>query len=519
MREGRPSSRRSMGHDTVPVIPKYRADAAFGLVEVVVGMLLMTIIISGAVLTMVGSGSALRSADVHRMRAEVARAAVQHLSEHQAWGRLDGDPCVRRYDNGSPPRVRSRWNVSCLVADQPFVRQQIDGRTVEFEVRATARLIDSEVDGTEEDDKDGRVPDWFELHIEVTGGAAGSKPYVLDASTDSATRGTGGVLVVRTCLLDAQVDDRVELGECREPGTLPLAAPSGAGASVDRDLVAFAVAPSWAKEISVRPTSTTCSVTRLQPNGQTGQAMPLTTDGRGEWTSPTALNPGTYQVSCQTPTPAGDAADYEPWPARTRPVDGKLKIEEGRTSTAFFAFQPKAVPVKINQGTIHYWRFKICTPMSCTPVQTRAEWAAEFHQYQPGAHPPHVVGVQPVPSPYGRLRLPPAAYGSKGVTVQLRPGLYGNTVLAGANQYYLYTGTRNNTSLGVEFGAPINWFYVKGDGSVVTGPADTGNSGLWIVKWFCRDRDTPIQLPCAEGPVPQGRGGLALGGAQGRGGT
>jgi Tfp pilus assembly protein PilV len=472
-------------------------ERGFGLVEVLIAALLLMIVATSAVYMLVSSGRSLRTADVHRMRAEVARAVVQQLSESQAWGATN--PACRE----SALPGRPACNVSALVANRPYLTQHIAGKRVSFTVAATAQGIDSPADGVGPADRDRRVPDWFELRVVVAGGGP-PKPLVLDASTDSATRGTGGLVLVRACAASNQSDDRIEPGTCDRAVDVSVPPPSGTGPSLDRDRVAYAVAPTWAKHVRLEPAVVRCSL-----NGPRGATQSLVTSSVGNWISPVGLAPGTWRLACSTPS------GFEPWSALTTPVGGTLNVQEGRTTTAFVMYRRPPRTVTIHQATIHYFRYQTCSASRCIGPLTRTTFEQRFETYGTDAL---RIPIQPIPSPYGRQSLPVAVEGSNGVRVSLRPGLYGNTVAAGTSQYYLYTGTENRTSLGVEFGAPISWFYVHPDGRVETGPADQDRSGLWLVRWYCHSGDSPIQLACPEGRVPIGRGPLQLGGAGGRGG-
>lgn len=471
------------------------SESAFGVVEALIAALLLTVIAAGAMMMLASSGRSLRASDVHRMRTEVARATVQHLSGSQEWGRT-----VAACRDSSLPG-RAPCDVSALVAQQPWLTQRIGARRATFRVSATAQGVDSPVDGTGPADRDRRTPDWFELRVVVEGGGAGS--LTLDASTDSATRGTGGLVLVRTCAAPGQADERVEPGTCERSGSITMPPPSGSGPSLDRDLVPYAVAPGWAKQVAIQPISVRCT---LQGPGGTHA---LQTSANGTWLAPTGLEPGTWRVQCATPP------GFEPWERRTTPAGGTLTVEEGRTATAFVMYRRPPVSVRLNQGTIHYFRYQVCSSRSCIGPLERSTFERRFERYDTSAL---QIPIQAIPSPYGRLALAPAATASAGTDLALHPGLYGNTALAGNDQYYVYTGDEDGSALGVDFGAPISWFYVHPDGRVETGPGDDAGSGLWLVRWYCHSGDTPMQMPCPEGRVPQGRGPLALGGAGGRGG-
>jgi hypothetical protein len=234
----------------------------------------------------------------------------------------------------------------------------------------------------------------------------------------------------------------------------------------------------------------------------------LRTTSHGSWITPAGLRPGSYGLRCAPP------AGYEPWERHTTPAQGVLNVTEGHTSSAFVMFRRAPVEVTVNQGTIHYFRYQVCNDRRCLAPKVRSTFARRFEQYDTKALD---VRFQPIPSPYGRLPLPGAVTASAGASVSLHPGLYTNTVLAGSDQYYLYVGERMSTELGVEFGAPISWFYVHPDGTVDSGPADGAGSGLWMVRWYCHEGDSPIQMACPEGRVPEGRGPLRLGGSGGDG--
>ncbi|MCW2974263.1 MAG: hypothetical protein JWN72_2536 [Thermoleophilia bacterium] len=269
---------------------------------------------------------------------------------------------------------------------------------------------------------------------------------------------------------------------------------------------AYALAPRWAKQMTVQPVAARCSLT------SSSAVTPIQTTSSGSWISPAALPVGRYHLSCSTPQ------GFEPWTSRTKPVDGVLQVEEGRTASAVLVFRRPRVTVPIHQATVHYFRYISCSTVAgrkrCSDPQLDMSISKRFENVDRSEL---NLGVQAVPSPYGRVPLARAVVMNAGADLSLLPGLYGNTALAGGDQWYLYTAAHSNSSIGVDFGAPISWFYVHPDGRVETGPGDPSGTGLWMARWYCHSERDP-QQPCPEGNVPQGRGPLAVGGSGGRGG-
>jgi type II secretory pathway pseudopilin PulG len=474
-------------------------DAGFGLVEVIIACLLIAASVAVLANAVVGSSRALSRSEAKRLQTETARSAIQYLSGDQQWAVTRPD-CRASVVTGAP------CSVTDLLQGQTLLERRANGQTVTFAATATALGVDSPTDGRGASDTDRRVPDWFDITVTIMPppNIAGTGPVRITGSSNSAQRASGGMLTVRGCIAREQADDRIELGTCDAEREFSLDAPgSDGGASLDRDNLSWAVAPSWARSVVVAPArDRQCSLT-----GPQQIRFSLTSDG--SWTTPTGLQPGRYRVACGAPS------GYVPWTAKSRPAGGIVDIREDRPSTVFLAWQPAPVDgVRIRQSTIHFNYRRICSLAGCH-TETPSVYRPQSQNY---SYAPQALSMRLVPAPYGRVPLGPASTGADGVVLDdVLPGLYGNTVIAGNVQMYLYGATRQGNG-GHEFNTPVNWIYVHRDGRVEWAP--TGNQPeLYQVQWWCHSGEVSGQLPCPGGAIPPGRGALPLGGAGGQGGT
>lgn len=479
--------------------PHHDTQAGIGLVEVIIGMVIALVAITLVAQAVMSSGRSITGAKARAKQAEVARLAFTQLRSDQRWG-ARGGAC-------GAVALGQRCDVSSLVQGDAIRSQRVDGQQLTFEVAASAVGIDSPADNTAAGvDRDRRVPDWYEITVRVTapGTLRGVDPLVMTETSDSSSRSTGGVLVVRACAATDQADDRVDLGACSAPRTVPMAGPEQTSGAGDLDAGAWASAPDWARTVRIEPVAVDCTA-----QGPTG-TISLRTGADGSWSAPDGLASGSWTIRCSPP------GGLVPWLARSAPQSGVVRVQEGRTAEVLVAFQPAPVEVRIRQATIHFSRYRYVLNGVRTPDLFRTAFAETFQEYDRSASP---QSGRLVPAPYGRAPLSwPSGASATGLKMPaVAPGLYSSALLAGDYQHYLYSAGSPVDSLPYNFADPIQWMYVHRDGRVEIHPQqDVG--GLWMVRWWCH-QDQQGDLPCPGGRVPSGRGALWLGGAGGSGGS
>lgn len=188
-----------------------RREDGFGVVEIVIAALLLTVVVSAVAMAMLG-GTKLqtRTGTVERLD-EVARLSFQHLRGDSSWMRN----CTTI---GTWCDVRAQIDADLLEDDG--LGGACSGGTYRHELtEARVMPVDSAGDGQGSSDGDGATIDYFRVRIVVSVPAcARTRLGALSSTFESALDRRGdiprGSLTVEVCAAVNQVDERMSISGC-----------------------------------------------------------------------------------------------------------------------------------------------------------------------------------------------------------------------------------------------------------------------------------------------------------------
>jgi hypothetical protein len=291
--------------------------------------------------------------------------------------------------------------------------------TVTHTLRITATAVDLAADGTGAADADSRQIDVYRLHVEDTVRgpmlpAAGTIQRG-DASINPSVRGRTGVVRVRMCAIDAQVDERMGTGLCSAASgggaaaarTLPIDPPlagSCVGAAVQLICNPWTAAEAADNSLAERYTDASirpmagASVTINGPLAGTSITRTVTMGAQGSM-DVTGLEPGQYRIV----TPAvvsWNGRRWVTWSSHSVPSSGYLIVDKGTMREATLLMRPERPTIRVRLETVNR-----TNPLINPVIEPRAR----FNQ---------TVRLMPVPSDRASLERGSAQNG----WTQISPG-------------------------------------------------------------------------------------------------
>lgn len=194
-----------------------RADGGFGVVEVIIAVLIMLVVASTIGLA-ASSGNNLRGAA--RLSASLTEAG-RNIHEDIATDRTWMKSCQTI---GHACR-----DVESAISESSKQIKDVGG-TLGY-VRATATPLDSRVDGIGANDKDGLVPDYFQVRVVIRPAADVAARYRTTPARSERTFSTTidgrgeqafGSVAIELCRVMNQVDERMSIQGCAPQGASPI---------------------------------------------------------------------------------------------------------------------------------------------------------------------------------------------------------------------------------------------------------------------------------------------------------
>lgn len=373
-----------------------RQEDGFTLVEVIVAAVVMVLVIAAAAIAFTSASRTQSQAKIGSRGREVATTVLRKLQGDTSWIAT----CEAAVPVGTFPPVCT-IPVASVVSAHDRLLQEGDG-TVTHTVTIRATPLDLPGDEIGDADRDRRPVDIWRLSVvnRVTGPAmsdAGAR-YTADGTVNPAVRGTTGVVRLRMCAADRQIDERLGLGLCSNETTgaaatrtLDIAAPPGAsctGATANLVCNPWNAAELADNSLSERYTSVRvrpmpgATVTLVGPLSGNSASRTITMAANGA-ADVQGLRPGQYRVTVASPLAWGGGS-WATWSSHSVPSGGHLIVEKGGLREATLLMRPRMPEVRLNVETLN----------RTDPFNPVVEPAARFTQ---------TVRLMPIPT--GRTNL------------------------------------------------------------------------------------------------------------------
>ncbi len=395
----------------------YARERGFTLIEVLIAVILLAIVAGGATMAIAGSTHGTSQVKIGDRQKSIASGVLNRLLANRAW--------IKTYNCGL-----GACDISSAIKQDDTLLAEPDG-TIKHTVRVVATGLDlpSDTDASGKD-ADRQVPDVYRIDVTVTTDAPSEvvalKPWSVSGTLDMSVRSTTGTLLLRSCEVSVQPDERSSTGLCTSGArTLPILPPGGTSTYCPTSVTIENATPecaAWRQAVaaavpgvaavttmSVAPVSVSFTLEGPMAGG-TKKTVSVTTDSNG-LAEVANLEPGRYEL-----TPAASSSSVL-WASHSVPSGGDVTIQAGGINEAVQVFRPAGRDV-----TIDLDHFDITDPAD--------------EVVRDGAWDPHAIKLVPVPN--GRAALANGedrgwtkiVRGMKSVTLKaVTPGLYQMSVL------------------------------------------------------------------------------------------
>lgn len=537
----------------------------FTVVEVLVATIVMAMVAAVVARSVVASGSSQLRSKARTQQTALADGALERLQADGTWSKRT--TCINTV--GKPA------SQGCFISDAAvdcgagtsamdaagwcIVTTATDTGAQRFRVRVLGSGYDSAADGTglvkgsADPDRDGLIPDFYHVIVEVQAETGTNTFDVngtqrLEGDVNPVMRANAGSVEIRTCMLTTQVDHRQPVTVCHASPSLQMYPPVGytstndgryksgsSGGSSSVDGVAWSVAGSMDPsklELEFRPVGnvryTLSPITSVGAPDPSRPVITGSTDAKGIGVTP-SVTAGQYRVTFQN-LPPGAA----PWNDHSLPGDGLLSVSTGSTTHVSQVFEPipRAVTINFSWRHDHVRRDFVGDPG--TVLYT--EYELNYHDNNSLrliAAPLERVPINGV-NPTGRVlgdgvTLRVNSTDSTATFTNVAPGLYSPYLVEGggtSNVFQRGAVTDQRLDVGPLFpgtvGGPpsavyprsLDFLWVDADGTVTGGDAGATINTFWLNDYdqSCEPMGTP---QCGAGGGGGGGGGASPSGGSG----
>jgi hypothetical protein len=190
-------------------------ERAFGLVEVIIAVLLLTVVIAAVALAMGGGQSLRGAARLQAAMTESGKNVQESLSQDRAW-------------TNSCTTIGAKCAIAAAIRPDDLKLQDIDGESaiVDTDINHTYAIpTDSDVDLIGDNDRDGVIPDYYRVSVRILPSADVAARYMTTqakaartfvTSIDPTGKRLEGSLTVQGCRVTNQIDERMSIQGCTQ---------------------------------------------------------------------------------------------------------------------------------------------------------------------------------------------------------------------------------------------------------------------------------------------------------------
>ncbi len=334
-----------------------RRESAFTIVEVIVAGIIVAIVVAAAGVALAGALNGKSRAKVTSRGQSVASAVLRKMQADTSWL----VSC-----STTAPGATCDVPTTAVLTPGDRLTEELNG-TVTHTLTITATAVDLAADQLAENDLDSRPVDIFRIHVEnrVTGAMlpAAGVTHVADGVINPSVRGRTGVVRLRMCAIDRQIDERIGTGLCAtsSPDPISLKPPlasscAGAAGATTNQVICLpwnaAEAADAERYTSVRIRPMGGATVQLRgPLASEPTTRSVTTTSSGS-VDVRDLAPGQYEIIIPSPL-NWNGGSWVGWSSHSVPSSGNLIVEKDGLREATIMMRPAAPPVTLRVQTLN----------------------------------------------------------------------------------------------------------------------------------------------------------------------
>lgn len=365
------------------------SERGFTIIEVLVAVVVIAIGLVGVAALASSSSQSTSIAKVRDQQSSIAQSVADKIRGDSSWTGTKTETCSTIKSSPSINVSTSTW-----LNQQLKTELGADAISSEkWKVQAVARKVDSAADGTcssASGDRDGVVPDYYELDVVVSPDASTMKrfpqltPFATTFQVNFANRAAGGRLTIQACYVTPQVDERLPIGTCSQgPGDkLAVLPPPGSEVTPSAgddtmtcmanplDCVAYRCANNKLDDACPSGTYGDPYFVNVEPRPGTGWSFTLKGDPsdpvtKGYYLQDKLKTGGEFNVSYLKPgryhVKINHSGTVVPWESHSVPADGMATVVSGVESRVIQMFKPAprndtlSIPIQTTDVTKPPW--------------------------------------------------------------------------------------------------------------------------------------------------------------------